>query len=118
MAKHAYVDLKETALEAPPPAGGARMPGTLPNRLLTALEVAEFVGCHEETVRRGSAANDAGRILRATSRPSVVSAAPYTSPIPPAPSRSRSRYRRGPSDAASVRLSPPAGDLEVPVLKR
>ena len=26
--------------------------GTLPNRLLTAFEVAEFVGCHEETVRR------------------------------------------------------------------
>ncbi|PYR89431.1 MAG: hypothetical protein DMF84_24730 [Acidobacteria bacterium] len=24
----------------------------LPNRFLTALEVAEFVGCHEETVRR------------------------------------------------------------------
>jgi len=24
----------------------------LPNRLLRALEVAEFVGCHEETVRR------------------------------------------------------------------
>ena len=24
----------------------------LPNRLLTAFEVAEFVGCHEETVRR------------------------------------------------------------------
>ena len=24
----------------------------LPNRLLTTLEVAEFVGCHEETVRR------------------------------------------------------------------
>jgi excisionase family DNA binding protein len=24
----------------------------LPNRLLTALEVAAFVGCHEETVRR------------------------------------------------------------------
>ena len=24
----------------------------LPNRLLTACEVAEFVGCHEETVRR------------------------------------------------------------------
>lgn len=24
----------------------------LPNRLLTALQVAEFVGCHEETVRR------------------------------------------------------------------
>ena len=26
--------------------------GQLPNRLLTAFEVAEFVGCHEETVRR------------------------------------------------------------------
>jgi len=27
-------------------------PHGLPNRLLTAFEVAEFVGCHEETVRR------------------------------------------------------------------
>jgi excisionase family DNA binding protein len=26
--------------------------GSLPNRLLTAREVAKFVGCHEETVRR------------------------------------------------------------------
>ena len=26
--------------------------GQLPNRLLTAIEVAEFIGCHEETVRR------------------------------------------------------------------
>jgi excisionase family DNA binding protein len=26
--------------------------GELPNRLLTAMEVAAFVGCHEETVRR------------------------------------------------------------------
>jgi excisionase family DNA binding protein len=33
-------------LETPPAIGG------LPNRLLTAFEVAEFVGCHEETVRR------------------------------------------------------------------
>ena len=32
--------------------GTASEVGTLPNRLLTALEVAEFVGCHEETVRR------------------------------------------------------------------
>ena len=32
--------------ETPPTYGG------LPNRLLTAFEVAEFVGCHEETVRR------------------------------------------------------------------
>ena len=34
------------AAETPPTNGG------LPNRLLTAFEVAEFVGCHEETVRR------------------------------------------------------------------
>jgi len=26
--------------------------GALPNRLMTAFEVAEFVGCHEETIRR------------------------------------------------------------------
>ncbi len=26
--------------------------GTLPHRLMTAFEVAEFVGCHEESVRR------------------------------------------------------------------
>ena len=32
--------------ETPPTNGG------LANRLLTAFEVAEFVGCHEETVRR------------------------------------------------------------------
>lgn len=31
---------------------GAPTYGRLPNRLLTAFEVAEFVGCHEETVRR------------------------------------------------------------------
>ena len=34
--------------------GGNRTPrpGSLPGRLLTATEVAEFIGCHEETVRR------------------------------------------------------------------
>ena len=35
-----------------PAAHRATQPGTLPNRMMTALEVAEFVGCHEETVRR------------------------------------------------------------------
>jgi excisionase family DNA binding protein len=37
---------QQSVAPAPPPYRG------LPNRLLTALEVAEFVGCHEETVRR------------------------------------------------------------------
>lgn len=32
--------------------GAVHGDGELPNRLLTAFEVAEFVGCHEETVRR------------------------------------------------------------------
>ena len=36
----------ETPAEALPPTNG------LPNRLMTAFEVAEFIGCHEETVRR------------------------------------------------------------------
>ena len=26
--------------------------GEVPNRLMTAFEVAEFIGCHEETIRR------------------------------------------------------------------
>jgi len=35
-----------------PVAPRAAQPGALPNRMMTAFEVAEFVGCHEETVRR------------------------------------------------------------------
>jgi excisionase family DNA binding protein len=42
---HTAVATQRSA-EAPPANDG------LPNRLLTALEVAAFVGCHEETVRR------------------------------------------------------------------
>ena len=44
--------------ESQHPAGGAPATGPtiatrgLPNRLMTAFEVAEFIGCHEETVRR------------------------------------------------------------------
>jgi excisionase family DNA binding protein len=34
------------------PTDAASANSGLPNRLLTAFEVAEFVGCHEETVRR------------------------------------------------------------------
>ena len=43
--EHTAADV-HAAIEAPPANGG------LPNRLMTAFEVAEFVGCHEETVRR------------------------------------------------------------------
>ena len=52
MRKHAYLDSVDTATDCnsrptrPTDASG------LPNRLMTAFEVAEFIGCHEETVRR------------------------------------------------------------------
>jgi excisionase family DNA binding protein len=36
----------ESQVTVPSPSNG------LPNRMMTAFEVAEFVGCHEETVRR------------------------------------------------------------------
>jgi excisionase family DNA binding protein len=38
----------DTQIHGEPPA----TLGELPNRLLTAFDVAKFVGCHEETVRR------------------------------------------------------------------
>jgi predicted DNA-binding transcriptional regulator AlpA len=34
------------------PNSGVSIPGELPRRLMTAFEVAAFVGCHEESVRR------------------------------------------------------------------
>ncbi len=43
------VDTERDQQQAAP---GAASSGTLPNRLMNAFEVAEFVGCHEETVRR------------------------------------------------------------------
>ena len=42
-----HIEDQEQSTAAPAPTYGE-----LPNRLLTAFEVAEFVGCHEETVRR------------------------------------------------------------------
>ncbi len=44
--------LVDTEQGQQPAAPNAPPSGTLPNRLMTAFEVAEFVGCHEETVRR------------------------------------------------------------------
>ena len=45
----------EPAFEsAPANADSGPTYGRLPNRLLTAFEVAEFIGCHEETVRRAN----------------------------------------------------------------
>ena len=52
MKSHPSFDSSHTAPDAAVTAAAAPAYGELPNRLLTALEVAEFVGCHEETVRR------------------------------------------------------------------
>ena len=52
MRKHAYRDVVDTAANAQLATDAPSANGGLPNRLMTAFEVAEFVGCHEETVRR------------------------------------------------------------------
>jgi excisionase family DNA binding protein len=52
MRKHVYTDSVDTATDAQFVADGTTSVAGLPNRLMTAFEVAEFVGCHEETVRR------------------------------------------------------------------
>jgi excisionase family DNA binding protein len=52
MRKNAYSDSEHTRSNTPVTGEVAPTHGALPNRLLTAFEVAEFVGCHEETVRR------------------------------------------------------------------
>jgi len=52
MRKHAYVESEHTHAEPQVAADRASENGGLPHRLMTAFEVAEFIGCHEETVRR------------------------------------------------------------------
>jgi excisionase family DNA binding protein len=53
MTKTLYSESAHTADPGRPVATDASPANSgLPNRLLTAFEVAEFVGCHEETVRR------------------------------------------------------------------
>ena len=52
MRKSLYSHSEQSPTASPLAPGTASDVGTLPNRLLTAFEVAEFVGCHEETVRR------------------------------------------------------------------
>ncbi len=52
MRKTSYTGSRHTANVVQAAAETPLTNGALPNRLLTAFEVAEFVGCHEETVRR------------------------------------------------------------------
>ena len=52
MRKTTYTESTHTATTTYPPADASHTTSGLPNRMMTAFEVAEFVGCHEETVRR------------------------------------------------------------------
>ena len=52
MRRDAYSDSEHTASGAQLAINAPLANSGLPNRLMTAFEVAEFVGCHEETVRR------------------------------------------------------------------
>ena len=52
MRKTTYTESAHTADTTQSPADNAPANNGLPNRMMTAFEVAEFVGCHEETVRR------------------------------------------------------------------
>ena len=52
MRKPTYSESAHTAGAISLPAESEAAASGLPNRLMTAFEVAEFVGCHEETVRR------------------------------------------------------------------
>jgi len=52
MRKTTYTGSAHTADTAQPTADASLVTSGLPNRMMTAFEVAEYVGCHEETVRR------------------------------------------------------------------
>lgn len=52
MRKSLYSDPEHTGGDAQRPIDTGLAHDRLPNRLMTAFEVAEFVGCHEETIRR------------------------------------------------------------------
>ena len=54
MKSHPSFDPSHTAPDATVETESAPAYGELPNRLLTAFEVAQFMGCHEETVRRAN----------------------------------------------------------------
>ena len=52
MRKHLSIDEELVRHDHDAGEDDAAATGGLPNRLLTAFEVAEYIGCHEETVRR------------------------------------------------------------------
>jgi hypothetical protein len=81
MTKHAHVDSEHTHVDVQVAADAVSETSGLPNGLMTAFEVAEYVGCHEETVRRAywrgllprnaSASEEGGSIPQTSSTGSV-----------------------------------------------
>ena len=69
-------------------------------------EASSFASRSKRASRSGSAASAAGSTFSATSRPSLVSVARYTSPMPPAPIGATTSYapRRLPGDRLRVTL--------------
>ena len=68
MRKTTCTESAHTADTTHPLAEASPQTNGLPNRLMTAFEVAEFVGCHEETVRTTSRR----RVSRAPGRSAVT----------------------------------------------
>jgi excisionase family DNA binding protein len=52
VAKHTHSELEQRGIGPEGNSDEIVVNGGLPRRLMTAFEVAEFVGCHEETIRR------------------------------------------------------------------
>ena len=52
MRKELYTDQEHTRDDGDVTEAAGDDVGGLPNRLMTAFQVAEYIGCHEETVRR------------------------------------------------------------------
>jgi excisionase family DNA binding protein len=52
MRKHLYIDAEPARDDHELSEDDGAASSGLPHRLLTAFEVAEYIGCHEETVRR------------------------------------------------------------------
>jgi hypothetical protein len=52
MRRNTFSDSEHTRRNSQRPDGESMTAGDLPNRLMTAFDVAAFIGCHEETVRR------------------------------------------------------------------
>ena len=52
MRRSSYAELVQAQNSGEPSAPTTAPASPLPTRLLTAVEVAAFIGCHEETVRR------------------------------------------------------------------